>query len=654
MKRALPVFLASWLFASAACAADVPSVVVLGIDGMDPDMLTRFVAEGHMPNFKALIDEGSFVKLETSIPPQSPVAWSNFITGMDPGGHGIFDFIHRDPVSYMPIFSAADIKEPSRVISFDDWTLPLAGGGTVLLRKGEAFWQILEKHGVPCTVIRVPANYPPADTKQKTLAGMGTPDLLGSYGTFSYYTDDTSWAGASVAGGRATVVTITDDRFTATLEGPRNSLRKSQPTLECPFTVDVDRPNDAIRIRTGSEDVFLHSGEWSRWVPVEFELMGPFKKLHGMCRFHLRSVSPALELYASPINIDPSNPALPLSTPEDYVKELSDRIGRFYTQGIAEDTKALEAGALGDSEFVAQTDTIYSERDRMLDVLLHDYHGGLLFFYVSTIDQSCHALWRDVDPAHPAHKDNNGFEDRFLVLYEEMDAMLGKVRAHIPKDATLIVLSDHGFAPYYKKVNLNGWLFENGYLSLIRPDEAGKHPLFGNVFWRRTRAYAVGINGLYVNLAGRESRGVVPPGPQYDALVDELRQKLLAIRDPETGAQVITAVDKASEVYHGPEAKNGPDLIVGYNRGYRSSDDSALGTITTPLLVPNMGKWTGDHCMDHNLVPGVLLSNHPIAATAPALYDIPVSILALYGVAPLPEMRGHDVFSSAGGAGATH
>jgi len=328
------------------------------------------------------------------------------------------------------------------------------------------------------------------------------------------------------------------------------------------------------------------------------------------------------------------------------VTEMAERTGRFYTQGIAEDTKALEAGAFNDTEFTEQTDTLLAERGRQLDVALKDYDRGLLFFYVSSIDQNCHAMWRDVDPKHPAHVDHNGFEDWFQVLYEEMDAMLGDIRSRIPKD--------HGFAPFYKKVNLNGWLYQNGYLALIRPEDAGKQPLFGNVFWRRTRAYAVGINGLYVNLAGREAKGVVPRGPQYDALLDELRDGLLSLRDPETGDSVITAVFKASEVYHGPEARSGPDLIVGYNHGYRSSDDSALGTVNTDLIVPNLGKWTGDHCIDPRWVPGVLLSNRKFTATDPQLVDVTATILGLYGV-PVPErMIGHSVFGDSGTHAAGH
>lgn len=651
MRRlGLAVFVGALALSTAAHAQAPHSVVVLGIDGMDPQLLARFMSDGRMPQFARLAAEGSFVRLETSIPPQSPVAWSNFITGMDPGGHGIFDFIHRDPATYTPVFSAADVFEPTRTLSLGDWVLPLSKGGTVLLRKGEAFWQLLERRDIPCAVIRVPANYPPTQTRAYTLAGMGTPDLLGSYGTFSLYTNDEGWIGAHVSGGRVYPVEIVDGRVLTRIEGPHNTLRKDGASLSCDLVVDVDAENDAARVTVGDTETFLRPGEWSDWVPVVFRVAGPFKKLRGMVRFHLGSVAPTLHLYASPLNIDPTAPALPISTPDDYAQQLAARVGRFYTQGIAEDTKALEAGVFDDADFVEQTDTLLAERARMLDAVLDDYRDGFLFFYVSTIDQSCHALWRNADPAHPAHRPGDEFADRFGELYEDMDAMLGRIRGRIPADATLIVLSDHGFAPFYKKVNLNSWLHQNGYLALIREDEIGQHPLFGNVFWRRTRAYAAGINGLYVNLVGRESKGIVPSGAEYDALLDEIARGLLALRDAETGETVISTVYRARDIYHGAEVANAPDLVIGYNRGYRSSDDSALGTVTSDVVTPNLGKWTGDHCIDHQWVPGILVTNRRVTIENPSLLDMPVTILAEFGVPAPPVMKGRNVLGDAMGS----
>lgn len=630
--------------ASVAQSPDVPNVVVIGIDGMDPQILQRFIDEGRMPNFAALIESGTFSPLGTSVPPQSPVAWSNFITGMDPGGHGIFDFIHRDPQTYSPVFSAADVGESEKTISIGDWVFPVSAGETKLLRQGEAFWQVLDRHDIPNTIFRVPANFPPAPSEGKTISGMGTPDIIGSYGTFSFYTDDDIYDNRDISGGRILKVSVDNGRVGAELHGPENALRKDRPVLSHPFTVDVDAENETARITVGKDVVVLQRGEWSEWITVGFDVMGPIKKLNGIARFYLRSVAPYFELYVTPLNIDPAAPALPISTPDSYAADIARRIGKFYTQGMAEDTKALEFGMFDDAEFITQTDTVLAERWRMLDTVLDDYDGGFLFFYVSTVDQSCHMLWRNVDTAHPAHVSTE-FAGRFAELYENMDRMLGEVVSRVGDDVTLMVMSDHGFAPYYKRFHLNTWLYENGYLALVRPEEVGRYPLLGNVFWRRTKAYALGINGLYVNMIGREARGVVGAGAAYDELLDEITEKLLAERDPETGEQVITRVYRASETYHGELSGDGPDLIIGYNRGYRGSDESALGTLTTQVMTPNMGKWTGSHCMDHTLVPGVLISNRPFTTPDPDLKDLPVSILNLYGIDAPAAMRGRALFS---------
>jgi hypothetical protein len=372
--------------------------------------------------------------------------------------------------------------------------LPLSEGQTLLLRKGVAFWQILDEHDVPYIIFRVPANFPPAESEQKTLSGMGTPDLLGTYGIFSWYTDDPFWEGMDISGGEVHMVAIENEVIEARLVGPENSLHKDRPVMEVPFTVVLDRENDVAKFAVDGDEFILQPGEWSDWVRVRFPVMGWFKGLHGIVRFHLRSISPHFQLYATPLNIDPTAPALPISTPAGYSAEVARRIGMFYTQGMPEDTKALSAGALTDREFVGQTNNVMAERWRMLEIVLEDFTEGVMFFYVSTVDQSCHALWRNVDTAHPAHTDELEFEDRFEQLYVEMDHMLEVVQKRMPEDAVLIVMSDHGFAPYYKKFNINSWLYENGYLSLIRPEDLGRSPLLANVFWRRTRAILTPAN----------------------------------------------------------------------------------------------------------------------------------------------------------------
>ncbi|NIM21542.1 MAG: hypothetical protein GTO51_06970 [Candidatus Latescibacteria bacterium] len=624
----------------------IPRVFVLGIDGMDPKLLERFVAEGKMPNFAAFMNAHSYTPLGTSIPPQSPVAWSNFITAMDPGGHGIFDFIHRDPGRYMPKFSAASLEPPKRVWRIGGWEIPLSKGEALLLRRGKAFWQILDEHDIPYTIFKIPSNFPPADCEGMTLSGMGTPDLLGTYGTFSFYTDDPSFMSLEVSGGEIYNVAVVNGKITADLIGPDNTLKAGHPALMRAFTMYIDRENATAKLEMGGEKLILGEGEWSPWVPVSFDVVGALKRLHGICRFFLKSTSPYFQLYVTPINVDPSKPDLPICTPSDYSKRLYEKVGYYYTQGMPEDTKALEWGVFDERDFLSQTRFVLEERMRLLDALLEDFRDseGLMFFYISTLDQATHVLWKDMDPEHPGYRETSICKDAIENLYVKMDSVLGVVQERIPPNTTLIIMSDHGFAPFYKKFNLNAWLYQNGYIRLRKPEEIGQHPLLTNVFWRRTRAYALGINGLYINRRGREGRGAVTTGREYKALLDELEQKLLAVRDPETGDPVIAHVYRSSEVYHGAAVETTPDLIIGYHRKYRSSDESALGELSKEIFSINTSQWSGDHCMAHDEVPGVLLVNKPLMVDDPDLKDLSVSILALYGIEKLPEMAGRVVF----------
>jgi predicted AlkP superfamily phosphohydrolase/phosphomutase len=623
-------------------------LIILGIDGMDPELLHRFVREGKMPNFAKLEAQGNFRLLTTSIPPQSPVAWSNLITGMNAGGHGIFDFIHRDPKTMGLYFSASRVEGPKHAIHFGSWAIPLGGGSAEQLRKGEAFWQILDRHGIPNTIFRMPSNFPPVPAKGKTLAGMGTPDLRGTYGTFSFYTDDPTAVPGAVEGGQVIPVQVENSRVTANLIGPDNSFRTGSPPATEPFSVAVDPLESVATIAVQREKFVLREGEWSDWVRVEFQLIPFFGSVKGMCRFYLKQVHPRFQLYVSPMNIDPAAPALPISTPSSYSRFLTDEAGEFHTQGIAEDTKALSDGMLDDNEYLQQARTVLAEHRRIFDAEFPKFERGVFFFYFSSLDLNSHMFWRLMDPKHPEYDATLAAQNGSAIadFYRQMDQVLGEVLPRLDDHTTLLVLSDHGFAPYYRSFNLNTWLLNNGYIKL-RNDESldPSRPLAG-VDWTRTRAYGLGLNGLYINLRGRETDGIVEPGSAADSLMAEIRGKLLALHDGRTNQSVITRVDLASEVYQGPYARSGPDMLVGYNRGYRAGWKTILGAFPTEELEDNTNPWSGDHCMDHTLVPGILLSNRKIAAETPALTDIAPTILAEFGIAKAKGMIGQSIFQS--------
>ena len=619
--------------ASALAGGHERSVVILGIDGMDPHLVDRFVRAGRMPAFRRLMEGGSFSPLGTTIPPQSPVAWSSFITGQDPGGHGIFDFVHRNPEDYTPLFSLSHVDEPPRVITIGDWTIPVSSGGAVLLRKGAAFWQTLDRRGVPYQIYKIPSNFPPAGCDGETLSGLGTPDLAGTYGTFSYYTDDPQFSSMRISGGAIFPVTVRNGTVEAELVGPLNTLKKERPPLRAPLRIGIDRLSRAARITAGGTRIILKEGEWSGWTRVPFEIIGPLHKLRGICRFYLKSIEPYFRLYVSPLNIDPSDPALPISTPGGFASGIAERIGPYYTQGMAEDTKALEWGVLDDAEYIRQSDIVLGERKRLLDFALDRHRGGLLFFYISTLDLGQHVLWRCMDGNHPNHTPEAArHAGQIEEYYAEMDRIVAHVLERIPKNATFAVMSDHGFAPYYKHVNLNTWLLRNGYLELAPGAAPGGATLLSDARWRRTRAYALGINGLYINVRGREGKGLVRRGSEYEELVAELSARLLEIRDPDTGVRPIKNVYRTGEVYHGNETRNAPDLVIGYRSGYRCSDQSALGEIAEETVTLNLSKWSGDHCMAPDEIPGVLVTNRPLRIGDPRISDFPATILSLFGI----------------------
>ena len=410
-----------------------------------------------------------------------------------------------------------------------------------------------------------------------------------------------------------------DSQVAAKLIGPDNSFRKGSPPALEPFTVAVDPLEPVARFTVQDEKFVLREGEWSDWVHVQFQLIPFIGNVKGICRFYFKQAHPRFQLYVSPINIDPADPALPISTPKSYSRELAEEVGEFYTQGISEDTKARSAGVLDDKEYLQQSRTVLAEHRQIFDVEFPKFHSGLFFFYFSSLDLNSHMLWRLIDPQHPEFDASLAAEYGAALpeFYRQIDQVLGEVLKRADDHTTVLVLSDHGFAPYNRSFNLNTWLLNHGYITLKSEPNPDQSQAFANVDWSRTRAYGLGLNGLYLNLRGREREGVVEPGAQADALLKQIKDELLSVHDPKNNLAAITRVDRASDVYQGPYAQQGPDLIVGYNRGYRAGWQTILGNFPADVFEDNSNPWSGDHCMDYTLVPGVLLSNRPIAAPSP-------------------------------------
>ena len=625
-------------------------VIVLGIDGMSPELLSEYVARGRMPHFARLMKDGDFKRLRSSNPPQSPVAWSNFITGMNPGSHGIFDFIHRDPATMTPYLSTSRVLPPSAVLSLGAWRFPLRAGSVELLRQGPAFWKILADAGVPCTMYRLPANFPPVECNARTISGLGTPDLQGAYGVSSYVTDVEPHNREKMTSVNVTVVNMGEHHCEASLVGPANTLRRDGRSLEIPFSVDRDPVNPVAKITLQGEEILLKQGEWSDWVRLGFAALSHVKDVRGMCRFFLKEVHPQFKLYVSPINIDPSDPALPISTPADFSQSMAQELGLFYTQGIAQDTKALSAGVLDEEDYLHQAMLVLEENVRAFDFLLKQFTRGLLFFYFSSLDLNSHMYWRAMDPRHPLYTPELGtqFGKTIEDLYVRMDAILGRAMEHADSDTTLLVVSDHGFHPFYRTFSQNTWLLQHGYARLTDPGLRGEGDLSATD-WNQTTAYGLGLNGLYLNLEGRERGGIVRRGHEEDRLLNDLVKNLEATKDPDTGQAVFHRVYKAKDVYRGVCAADAPDLILGFNAGYRASWKTVVGGYDDEVIANNEDKWSGDHCMDFNSLPGVLLANRPIASETPSLMDLAPTILAEFGMSPPPGTEGRVILAPGAG-----
>jgi predicted AlkP superfamily phosphohydrolase/phosphomutase len=613
-------------------------VVILGLDGMDHGLTKTMLEEGKLPHFARLRDRGCFKPLGTTVPPLSPVAWSTFQSGVNPGKHNIFDFLTPDPRSYRARLSSVEIHPPRRWFRLGRYKIPLGKSDVRLLRKSQPFWGILGKRGIPAAILRVPITFPPERMKGVLLSAMCVPDLRGTQGMFSYYTTRKRDDGEKI-GGEVHHVTREHGAIRAELIGPPNPLRASAGDLRLPFKLKISGTDRAI-LTIGGEKHTLETNVYTDWVKVAFRA-APGVTVRGICKFLLLTTEPEIGLYVTPINIDPERPAMPVGYPSVYSVYLAKKQGPFATLGLAEDAWALNEGVISDDQFIRQCLDLDNEREAMFLDALETMPRGLVACVFDGTDRLQHAFWRDIDPEHPARPEEATRAGRNVIedLYRRMDDLLGKTMEKCKdKDTLLLVLSDHGFGPFRTGVDLNRWLEENGYLAL-QGGRRGQEHLEG-VDWSRTRAFAIGLAGIFINVKEKYAEGIVEPGGEADRLREEIARRLGALVDPATGQSAIKRVYVAAKFYRGPYTDNAPDLIVGYERGYRVSWESAIGKTTEHVFRANTKAWSGDHCVDPSLVPGILFANRPIADEKPRLIDIAPTVLDLFGVTVPDYMDG--------------
>jgi predicted AlkP superfamily phosphohydrolase/phosphomutase len=526
-------------------------VIVIGLDGLEPQITEALLAAGELPHLAKLREQGGYCRLQTTYPAQTPVAWATFATGVNPGGHGIFDFLRRDPQTYRPALATNTYQQKN----------PFVPPQAVNLRKGRPLWSLLTEAGLPSVVIRCPVTFPPDPIQGRMLSGVGVPDLRGGMGTSTFYcatpnlTPKETEQIVPVQPGR-------DGAIATYLLGPQHP--KSRADLRLDITLHPEPQRKRVLLQSGGQPRLLEikEGEWSGWLRVKFKV-GLLQSVSGMVRFYLRRLSPVFELYASPINFDPQAPQFPISYPQEYAGELAQQLGAFYTTGMAEDHDGLNHERFDEGAYLKQCQGVLWERQQMLRYELDRFREGFFFCLFDTPDRIQHMFWRFREKAHPANRQHQDYRPDLAGVIEEnyrtCDAIVGEAMEGADDQTLFLVLSDHGNNSFQRGLHLNSWLYAQGLLAFQegRQPGAGTGEFFQGVDWSQTRAYALGLGGIYLNLQGREGQGIVAPG-EAEGLKAALAQALAGLGDPERGQRAVRSVAAPRAGLQGPLCGGGP------------------------------------------------------------------------------------------------
>jgi predicted AlkP superfamily phosphohydrolase/phosphomutase len=653
-------------------------LVILGFDGMDPDLVQRWITEGRLPHFARLAREGGVFPLATTHSPESPTAWASFATGVNAGKHNIYDFLVRDTNTYFPDLGMVRRVPPKFLFDY----IPIAKPKILSTRGGTSFWVTAGRSGVRSSVLTVPVTFPPEEVPNgELLAGLPLPDIRGTMGTFSYYATDLSRyeEGSTEMGGILKRLVVENDVARTELVGPPNpvvrqkiqAIRTKAPKLSdadraaiaelqaqedvrVPFTIRWNRAARTALVEIAGNSLTLEPGTMSPWIDLDFRV-NFFVRVHGMAQMLLLKADNELQLYISPVNWKPDNPPLPISAPASFAGELFERIGHYRTLGWAEATWPLNEGRMDEKTFMDDLYKAFDDRAQVILSRINSTDWDLVVGVIESTDRVQHMMWRFMDPKHPMHDPALApkYGDAIERVYRRADEFVGEVLEHLVPGTPVLIVSDHGFHSWRKAVNLNTWLVQQGYMVIQgqQPGEKKLEDLFGggefweNVDWSRTRAYAMGLGQIYFNLRGRESQGIVSPGAQATQLAEELAAKLLTMKDPEDGSPIVRAVYKRDDIYTGEYLHNAAELQVGMEEGYRVSWQTTLGGSPQGIVYANMKKWSGDHGgYDFQTTAGVLISNKPINNSSPSIMDIAPTVLRYFGLQIPGEIDGKPLF----------
>jgi predicted AlkP superfamily phosphohydrolase/phosphomutase len=537
--------------------------------------------------------------------------------------------------------------------------LPVERPIAINRQQGDTFWKVLGDAGKRVRVVRIPVTFPPkAYEHGELLTGLGTPDLSGRIGKPFYFTSELFFQPKGGGDFSVEVVELIDNKgvIDTEIKGPPNELFPGQGEdyIKIPMVLTVAEDRGSVGIEVSGQKLSIKPGEWSDWVRFTFPF-NPVIKLNGIGRFRLLSTKPEVRLYLSPIQFDPERlpPILDITTPPQFVDYLTEHFGLFKTIGWTIDTWSMDNGTISEEVFLEDVRlTVDKDREMLRGFLADQKDWDALVHYFEFTDRVQHMMFRFLDPQHPLYTAEGAAQwgGSILESYQMMDAIVGETLEKMPQGTTLMVVSDHGFASFRRSMNYNTWLATNGFMALTG-EESGRKNLedlfdqgdfFVNVDWSKTKAYALGLGQIYINLKGREAKGIVTSGEEYRQVAAQIKAGLESYVDPETGQKPVAHVFTRDEAYGTYDPALIPDLIPSNSEGYRIGWQDSLGGIAKQITEPNDRIWSGDHCSVYPpLVDGILFSNVRLdAAGLVQMSDIAPTILDVFGVQPTAKLDG--------------
>ncbi|MEW6455356.1 MAG: alkaline phosphatase family protein [Acidobacteriota bacterium] len=695
-------------------------VVIIGFDGADYELAKKYLEKNKLPNLKKLMETGTFTSTMPTNPPQTPVSWASFCTGLDPGENGVFDFLKRVPGTYLPdyvlmeeseipflfgkkniiiipsiifiisfiifliIFRLFKIKISNSLILsiifsllftssfayFVSIFLPQKRPIAINHMKGKTFFKLASENGIRVKVFHVPDTFPPPELGDgKLLSGLGVPDMRGTIGYPSLYTtDEELLKKANEFSVRIVKLDKGKTSWSTDVMGPRNKLfydysnpekmakKGIKKDITVPLSLEYLPEKKRIKIGTAGryEEIGLH--QWSDWFEIEFKF-NRFISIWGLGRFYLEQIEPEFKIYLSPIHLHPKRITIPISYPKNFSSYLADKIGLYKTMGWASDTWSITSDLCDENHFVTDMNfTIDKEEEKMIKMLEEKDWDLFIYVYMFT-DRVQHVMWRLIDEKHPVYKKDvaEKWGNQIEMAYQRMDQIAGKVMERIDKNTLLMVISDHGFASFRRGINYNTWLRENGFF-VERPYDRDRlrtledlwgeeRRIFPYVDWSKTKAYALGLGGIYINLKGREPQGIVQTGEEYERVCDEIKRGLESYVDPVTGEHPVYKVYRRDKIYRNFDSSIVPDLRITNNKGYRVSWQTSLGGAPSEIVEDNTKTWSADHCsMEPTQIPGIFFSNKKMNSNNIHIIDFYRTICKIYGIDLPSEIRGKNFY----------